>query len=256
MIGRIGDQALLEVKDVHTYYGESHILQGVNLKVLAGESVTLLGRNGMGKTTLMRTIMGLTPARRGEVLFQGQDVTRRPPYRIARLGIGYVPEDRGIFGALTVCQNLQVPFLNLTRKKAYKWREIEERIYELFPALRERRKRLAGTLSGGEQQMLATARALIAGEKLILMDEPTEGLAPVVVDKLVEVFHRLKAQGQTMLLVEQNFQVAMEVADRCYVLEKGLIRLEEKSAALAARSDLLRQYLGVLDNDQEACRPG
>ncbi len=238
---------MLELEDVHTYYGESHILQGVSLLVNEAECVALLGPNGMGKTTTLRTIMGLTPARRGFVRFEGQDITHLPPFRIAQLGIGYVPEDRGIFDTLTVLQNLRVPFLNLKIKNAAKWKALEERIYELFPTLEERKKQLGGTLSGGEQQMLATARALISGEKLILLDEPTEGLAPVIVQNLINAFRIVKEQGHTMLLVEQNIQTAMEVAERCYILEKGRIKFEEPMKTLGQRPDLLHQYLGVVD---------
>jgi branched-chain amino acid transport system ATP-binding protein len=238
---------MLQLTQVHTYYGESHILQGIDLRVEKGECVALLGPNGMGKTTTLRTILGLTPARAGKVDFDGQEITHWPPFRIARLGIGYVPEDRGIFDTLDVTQNLKVPFLNLERHDAATWREVEDRIYGLFPVLRERRKQMAGTLSGGEQQMLATARAMISGREMVLLDEPTEGLAPVVVQNIVDAFREIKRQEHTMLLVEQNIQTAMEVAERCYILEKGRIKLEEPMELLCRRPDLLHQYLGVVD---------
>ncbi len=236
---------MLRIDQIHTYHGESHILQGISLNIEKGECVALLGPNGMGKTTTLRSIMGLTPPRRGMVRFKNHDVTRLPPFRIARLGISYVPEERGIFGSLTVLQNLKIPFLNLRRHDDKKWREIENRIYMLFPPLRGKEKQLAGTLSGGEQQMLATARALILGEQLVLLDEPTEGLAPVVIQVLVATIHAVKAQGQTMLLVEQNIHTAMDVADRCYFLEKGHIKLEERVVSLREKPDLLHRYLGI-----------
>jgi|MudIll2142460700_1097286.scaffolds.fasta_scaffold107397_2 branched-chain amino acid transport system ATP-binding protein len=236
---------MLNLESIHTYYGESHILQGIHLHVEGGECVALLGPNGMGKTTTLRTIMGLTPPRAGRVRFKGQDITRHTPFQIARLGIGYVPEDRGLFVELTVVENLKVPFLNLKQRGQQKWGEIENRIYSLFPVLNERKRQMAGTLSGGEQQMLATARALISGEEMVLLDEPTEGLAPVVVQNLIGAFQKIKEQKHTMLLVEQNIHTAMEVADRCYILEKGRIKLEEPMKALSQRPDLLQQYLGV-----------
>jgi len=236
---------MLNLERVHTYYGESHILQGIHLHVEGGECVALLGPNGMGKTTTLRTIMGLTPPRAGRVQFKGQDITRLAPFQIARLGIGYVPEDRGLFIELTVIENLKVPFLNLKQRDQQKWREIESRIYALFPVLNERREQMAGTLSGGEQQMLATARGLISGEEMVLLDEPTEGLAPVVVQNLIGAFRKIKEQKHTMLLVEQNIHTAMEVADRCYILEKGRMKLEEPMKILSQRPDLLQQYLGI-----------
>ena len=238
---------MLEIANIHTYYGESHILQGISLHVDEGECVALLGPNGMGKTTTLRTIMGLTPARRGAVKFKGQEITHLRPFQIARMGIGYVPEDRGIFIELTVAENLRVPFLNLRERGEKRWKEIEDRIYSLFPALNERKKQMAGTLSGGEQQMLATARGLVSGKEMVLLDEPTEGLAPVIVHNLVGAFEKIKEHKHTMLLVEQNIHTAMRIADRCYILEKGRIKLEEPMAELAQRPDLLRQYLGVSD---------
>ncbi len=238
---------MLQMSDVHSYYGESHILQGVNLRVDAGECVALLGPNGMGKTTTLRTIMGLTPARAGSVHFKGENITHRLPFQIARLGIGYVPEDRGLFVDLTVVDNLKVPYLNLKGRNARKWSEIESRIYSLFPVLKERKEQMAGTLSGGEQQMLATARGLISGEEMVLLDEPTEGLAPKIIENMVEAFQKIKQQKHTMLLVEQNIHTAMVVAERCYILEKGRIKLEEPMEVLCRRPDLLHQYLGVAE---------
>jgi len=236
---------MLELKQVHTYYGQSHILRGLSLHIDRGECVALLGPNGMGKTTTLRTVMGLTPALKGSVIFKGQDITHLQPFRIARLGIGYVPEERGLFDTLTVLQNLMVPFLNLKQHGNKKWEEIENKLFSLFPILKERHSQLAGSLSGGEQQMLATAQALISGEEMVLMDEPTEGLAPMVVENLIDAFRSIKQQGITMMLVESNIRTAVKVADRCYIMEKGYIKLEESMKVLSQRSDLLHQYLGV-----------
>ncbi len=239
---------MLDLADIQTYYGESHILQGIELRVGEGECVALLGPNGMGKTTTLRTIMGLTPARRGTVRFKGQDITHLRPFQVARRGIGFVPEDRGIFVELSVLENFRVPFLNLKNRSENRWKEIESRIYSLFPILRERKGQMAGTLSGGEQQMLATARGLVSGEEMVLLDEPTEGLAPVIVQNLIDAFEKIKKQNHTMLLVEQNIHTAMRVADRCYILEKGRIKLEEPMKELAKRPDLLEQYFGIHDS--------
>lgn len=236
---------MLELKGINTYYGESHILHGLDIHVDKGECVALLGPNGMGKTTTIRTIMGLTPARTGTVLFKGQDITHMSPFRISRLGIGYVPEDRGIFNTLTVIQNLKVPFLNMGKSDAKSWTEIENWIYGLFPVLRERKMQLAGTLSGGEQQMLATARGLVAGKQLVLLDEPTEGLGPMPIRAIIESFCKVKEQGQTMLLVEQNIHTAMAIADRYYILEKGQIKLEGTIDFLRDRPEIFSHYLGI-----------
>lgn len=208
-----------------------------------GECVSLLGPNGMGKTTTLRTIMGLTRARRGLIQFEEMDITHYPPFKIARLGISYIPEDRGIFDTLTVVQNLRIPFLNLKTHNSKKWLELEERIYTLFPVLRGKQKRLAGTLSGGEQQMLSTARALISGEKMILLDEPTEGLAPIIIQQLIMVIKNVKAQGHTLLLVEQNTQTALETSDRCYFLEKGNITQEASIDEIRINPDILRRHM-------------
>lgn len=248
---------MLELKDIHTYYGESHILQGISLRIEAGECVALLGPNGMGKTTTLRTIMNLAPARHGVVLFRNQEITHLTTFRIARLGIGYVPEDRGIFNTLTVVQNLRVPFLNMKKDDAgKKWRRIEDRIFSLFPVLRERQKQLAGTLSGGEQQMVATARGLIAGEQLVLLDEPTEGLAPMVVQTIIEAFLKVKQQAITMMLVEQNIHTAMKMADRCYILQKGSIKLEKPIDLLRNRPDILHHYLGIAGKNSPSVTSG
>ena len=238
---------LLEVKDLHTYYGQSHILQGISFGVDEGEIVSLLGPNGMGKTTTLRSIMGLTPARSGGVIFKGEDITRRRPFEIARRGIGYVPEDRGIFKSLTVLQNLRIPHLNKGQRE--NWTQDLERVYTLFPILRERSQQMAGSLSGGEQQMLTTARGLISGDHLILLDEPTEGLAPNIVQDLIESLQTIKKQNFTILLVEQSVNTAFEIADRCYILEKGRIKAQGTIDDIRKNPEILHQYLGVPDEE-------
>jgi branched-chain amino acid transport system ATP-binding protein len=238
---------LLEVKDLHTYYGQSHILQGISFGVDEGEIVALLGPNGMGKTTTLRSIMGLTPARSGGVIFKGEDITRRRPFEIARRGIGYVPEDRGIFKSLTVLQNLRIPHLNKGQRE--NWTQDLERVYTLFPILRERSQQMAGSLSGGEQQMLTTARGLISGDHLILLDEPTEGLAPNIVQDLIESLRTIKKQNFTILLVEQSVNTAFEIADRCYILEKGRIKAQGTIDDIRKNPEILHQYLGVPDEE-------
>lgn len=236
---------MLEVEDIHTYYGESHILQGVNMKIKEGKCVALLGSNGMGKTTTLRTIMGLTPAKRGTVRFGGNEITAWKSFNIARLGLGYVPEDRGIFSDLTVMENLKVPFLNLQNKSKAQWKKTLDRILALFPELETHLEQLAGSLSGGEQQMVATARALIMGHRMILLDEPTEGLSPIVIQNLVKAIIQIKNMGVTILLVEQNLQTAIHVADHCYILEKGKIKLEESMDIIKKDPEILQQHLGV-----------
>jgi branched-chain amino acid transport system ATP-binding protein len=238
---------LLEVKDLHTYYGQSHILQGISFAVDEGEIVALLGPNGMGKTTTLRSIMGLTPAKSGGVFFKGEDITRCRPFEIARRGIGYVPEDRGIFKSLTVLQNLRIPHLNKGRRE--NWGKDLERVHSLFPILKERSQQMAGSLSGGEQQMLTTARGLISGDHLILLDEPTEGLAPNIVHDLIESLRTIKKQNFTILLVEQSVNTAFEIADRCYILEKGRIKAQGTIDDIRKNPEILHQYLGVPDEE-------
>ncbi len=212
---------MLEVRDIHTFYGESHVLWGISLFVKAGEVVALLGRNGMGKSTTLKSIIGLTPPRRGRILYRGEEISRKPPFQIARLGIGYVPEDRRIFSDLTVRENLEV---------AARARDggpfSLDRIFELFPVLAERERQKGGSLSGGEQQMLAIARALMLNPQVLLLDEPSEGLSPLIVKILGDQIGQLKAMGMTVLLAEMNVKFALRLADRAYVLEKGMIRFE------------------------------
>ncbi len=238
---------LLEVKDLHTFYGQSHILQGISFGVEEGEIVALLGPNGMGKTTTLRSIMGLTPAKSGSVIFKGKDITRCRPFEIARSGIGYVPEDRGIFKSLTVLQNLRIPHLNKGRRE--NWAKDLQKVYALFPILKERSQQMAGSLSGGEQQMLTTARGLIAGDHLILLDEPTEGLAPNIVQDLIDSLRAIKKQNFTVLLVEQSVNTAFEIADRCYIIEKGRIKAQGNIDEIKKNPEILHQYLGVPDEE-------
>ncbi len=232
---------ILEVRDLHTAYGLSRVLFGVSLGVDAGECVCLLGRNGVGKTTTIRSIMGLTPPASGRVLWRGRDITGWPPYRIATSGIGFVPEDRRIFADLTVWENLDVAARPRRAGGAGGW--TIERVFDLFPKLRELTARQGGFLSGGEQQMLTIARTLMGNPELLLLDEPSEGLAPLVVDHLEEQIARLRREGLTILLAEQNVAFSLALADRVYVLEKGAIRYEGAAATLredeALRHDLL-----------------
>ncbi|HEX7127573.1 MAG TPA: ABC transporter ATP-binding protein [Thermodesulfobacteriota bacterium] len=236
--------AMLSLDRVTAGYGDTTVLFEVTLEVRRGEAVALLGRNGMGKTTTLRAITGLNPARSGTIAFKGEDITRRPPHEIARLGLGYSPEGRHLFGPLTVLQNLRIPFANKARGRL-DWSAQLERVFTLFPVLAERRHQQAGSLSGGEQQMVAIARALVGGDELIVLDEPTEGIAPRVVEAIVEALGVLKAQGLTILLVEQNVRTAFAVADRGYVLEKGRIVAAGDIGDLEADSALLGRYLGV-----------
>jgi len=232
---------MLTVEAIHTYYGQSHILQGLSLEVGAGEAVALLGRNGAGKTTTMRSIMGMTPPRGGTIRLDGTSITGRSTFSIARLGIGYVPSGRRIFSGLSVRQNLELAARE-GRKVQGGW--TIERVFETFPKLRELEGRGAGFLSGGEQQMLKLGRALLGNPKLLLLDEPTEGLAPVVVKELREWIERLKSQRLSILLSEQNAAFALRLSDRGYILEKGMIRHSAPAAELA-ESHEIRAYLGI-----------
>ncbi len=231
---------ILTVEDLHTAYGLSRVLFGVSLRVAPGECVCLLGRNGVGKTTTMRSIMGLTPPSSGRVVWKGRDITREAPFRAAALGIGFVPEDRRIFADLTVWENLDV-----AARRARSDGFTIERVFDLFPALRELRDRSGGFLSGGEQQMLTIARTLMGNPELLLLDEPSEGLAPLVVDHLQEQIARLKSDGLTILLAEQNVDFSLNLADRVYVLEKGRIRYEGSAREFRENDSIRRQYLAL-----------
>ena len=231
---------MLEISRLNAWYGESHILHGVDFQVDEGEVVTLLGRNGAGKTTTMKSIMGLVPRREGSVRYQGRESIGLPPNAIARAGIALCPEERGIFGSLSVTENLMLPPV-----VAPGGLSVDE-IYALFPNLRERASTAQGTkLSGGEQQMLAIGRILRTGAKMLLLDEPTEGLAPVIVQQIGRTIREIKARGFTVLLVEQNFRFAATVADRHYVMEHGRIIDMIPNAQLEASMDKLHEYLGV-----------
>ncbi|MGN6584052.1 MAG: ABC transporter ATP-binding protein [Rhizobiaceae bacterium] len=231
--------ALLSVADLHAWYGESHALHGVSLDILPGETVTLVGRNGVGKTTTLRAIIGLIRKRTGTIQFDGKDLMRLPLHRTAHTGIGFVPEERGIFASLTVEENLMLPPVVAPGGMGLK------EIFDLFPNLHERRNSQGTRLSGGEQQMLAMARMLRTGVKLLLLDEPTEGLAPVIVQRIGEVLAELKARGMTILLVEQNFRFASRIADRFFLMDHGRVTADFPAGELETRMDLLHQVLGV-----------
>jgi branched-chain amino acid transport system ATP-binding protein len=230
---------VLDVKDIHTYYGDSYILQGVSLKIDQGSIVGILGRNGMGKTTLIRSIIGLTPPRRGHILFKGIDITRLPPHKIARMGIGLVPQGRRIFKSLSVQENLTATAMNRGRN----WNL--DRLFGLFPVLKTRKTQKAGRLSGGEQQMLATARGLRCEPDLLLMDEPSEGLAPLMVRELGQMIQQLKTEGFSFLLVEQNVAFALKVVDYICVMSKGTIVYSSTPEELLHNEEIKSQYLGV-----------
>ncbi|MCC7041050.1 MAG: ABC transporter ATP-binding protein [Burkholderiales bacterium] len=234
-----GDAALLRVRGLRAWYGESHILHGVDFEVRRGEVVTLLGRNGAGKTTTLRAIMGMVPRREGSIVFDGEETIALPSNRIARLGIAYCPEERGIFSSLSVFENLLLPPVVRPGGLGI------DAIYDLFPNLRERRASQGTKLSGGEQQMLAIGRILRTGARLLLLDEPTEGLAPVIVQQIGRTIAHLKTEGFTILLVEQNFRFAATVADRHYVIEHGRVADMIPNTELATKMDKLHEYLGV-----------
>jgi branched-chain amino acid transport system ATP-binding protein len=229
---------VLEAEGLHTFYGKSHILHGVGLTVGEGEIVTLLGRNGAGKTTTMRTLMGLTPRRSGTIRMLGSETTGWPPYRVAALGVGFVPEGRRVFGSLTVDENLRVP---LERKGPY----TIERVYELFPRLQERRNSRGRQLSGGEQEMLAIARALLLNPRLLMLDEPSQGLAPLIVRQVFDTVVAMRKEGISILLVEQNVRAAVEIADRAYVLEDGHVAYEGSAAEFARDEERVRALAGA-----------
>ncbi len=233
---------LLELDDVHTYYGNIEALKGVSLTVEEGECVTLIGSNGAGKSTTLRSISGLTPARTGEIRFKGQDITRTPPSDIVKLGISQSPEGRRCFPRMTVRENLDMG--------AYLRRDSEvasdlDRVYELFPRLHERERQKAGTMSGGEQQMLAIGRALMARPVLLLLDEPSMGIAPILVERIYETIAQINQQGTTILLVEQNANYALSVSQRGYVLETGRVTLSDRSQTLRTNPEVQKAYLGA-----------
>src|SRR6267143_659810 len=237
-------EPLVAVEDVHTYYGKSHILHGVSLHVDRGEVVGLLGRNGVGKSTTLKTIMGLVHPHRGKVLFAGKPITRLPAHRLARIGIAYVPEDRRIFRLLTVMENLRT---GLDRRGVSEERkqELLNKVFAYFPVLAERRNQAGGTLSGGEQQMLAIARAMMLEPKIILLDEPTEGLMPRMVSQIRQIIDALHREGVAILLVEQNVPLTLEASQRVYFMEKGTVRHHAAASELKVNDAVIHQYLGV-----------
>ncbi len=236
---------MLEVHDVHSYYGKSHILHGVSLRLNEGELVCLLGRNGVGKSTTLKSIMGLVKAREGSIRFKGQELTGKQPFEIARLGVGYVPEDRRIFRSLTVDENLSIGIKGSQsgRKQSRGW--TVEKIYDFFPLLKNRQRNKGGYLSGGEQQMLTVARTLMGNPELILVDEPTEGLAPLIVRDVLEMLAAVRKSGVTILMVEQNFKGAVKIANRFYVMGKGKIVFMGGVEELMAAEDIRKNYLEV-----------
>ena len=235
------NDALLQVDNIDTYYQQSHILQGLSLSVPRSGVVRLLGRNGAGKSTTLRSIMGIVPPRRGSIRFEGEEIAGMPPYRIARRGIAFVPETRGIFPSLSVNENLTLADNAARRDSAWTL----ERVFELFPQLYERRSAGGTMLSGGEQQMLSIARALLMNPQLLILDEPTEGLAPVIIERISEQLAELKAAGDTMLLVEQNYAFAVSLADQVYILGKGQVRWQGSAAELHEAETVTQNWLGL-----------
>jgi len=237
-------EALVEVEAIHTHYGKSHILDGVSLRVGPGEVVGLLGRNGVGKSTTLKTIMGLVRPSQGQVRLEGELITGLPPHHLARLGIGYVPEDRRIFRLLTVMENLRTGLDRAGVAEARK-QALLQKVYDYFPVLAERRSQPGGTLSGGEQQMLAIARAMMLEPKIILLDEPTEGLMPRMVSQISEIIRVLRREHVAILLVEQNVPLTLAVSERVYFMEKRTIRYHAAAAELHAGDAVVQQYLGI-----------
>jgi branched-chain amino acid transport system ATP-binding protein len=233
---------IIEVEEIHTYYGQSHILSGVSLVVAEGERVCLLGRNGAGKTTTLKSIMGLTPPRSGKILFLGKDITKEPTHLISRRGIGFVPEDRRIFPNITVRANLEVAVkASVTGQSPWNL----DRVYELFPILRERATQRGGSLSGGEQQMLTIARSLMGNPQLLLIDEPMEGLSPLMVQMLGQQIVQLQKEGITTVIIEQYSDFTLDISTRAYIIEKGQIRYQGAAADLKKDKEVKLKYLGV-----------
>jgi branched-chain amino acid transport system ATP-binding protein len=238
----VASETVLTVEDVHTFYGSIEALKGISLEVYDGEIVTLIGANGAGKSTTLRSINGLNHPRKGKIVFQGTDVTSMPPHQIVKRGISQSPEGRKLFPRMTVTENLEMGAFQRNDRAAI--REDTDRVYSLFPRLAERKTQKAGTMSGGEQQMLAIGRALMARPKLLLLDEPSMGLAPIFVEKIFEIVREINEQGTPILLVEQNALMALDTADRGYVLETGKIALADDAKALRQNEQVRKTYLG------------
>ena len=236
---------MIEVKGIHSYYGKSHILHGVSLELKEGELVCLLGRNGVGKSTTLKSIMGIVRPTQGSILFDGRELVGSQPYQIARRGVGYVPEDRRIFRSLTVHENLLMGVQRAKNSGSSERVWTIDKIYGIFPKLRERSGSKGSHLSGGEQQMLTVARTLMGNPKLILVDEPTEGLAPLIAKDVLEMLSAVRKSGVTVLMVEQNFKAAIKVADRFYIMAKGQMVFEGNTVALLAAEDVRKNYLEV-----------
>jgi branched-chain amino acid transport system ATP-binding protein len=241
--GRGSTKPVLQVQEIHTYYGAIEALKGISLEVYEGEIVTLIGSNGAGKTTTLRSISGIVPPRQGKIVYQGREITGLPGHTVASMGVSHAPEGRRIFPRMTVLENLEMGAF--TRRDVDGIRSDIERVYEMFPRLKEREKQKAGTMSGGEQQMLAMGRALMAQPTVLLLDEPSLGLAPVIVDKIYEIIREINEQGVTILLVEQNANYALDVSSRGYVLETGKVALTDKSASLRTDERVKAAYLGT-----------
>ena len=234
--------SILKVDQIDTFYGQSHVLQGISLLIGEGEVVSLLGRNGVGKTTTLRSIMGLTPPRSGKILLHDVDIVGKPPFQIAKMGIGYMPDDRRIFPDLTLYENLELA-RRLSRKGKVQW--TFEKVYELFPVFIDLRQRKGTQLSGGEQKMLAIGRALMKNPALLLLDEPSEGLAPLIVQNLAEVIGRIRSEGVTILLADQNLKFCRKTSDRGYILEKGMIQYEGIMEEIWQNEEIVKKYLVV-----------
>jgi len=234
---------MLELKEIHTYYGLSHVIQGVSLRVEKGEIITLIGRNGAGKTTTLKSIIGLTPPRAGTVTFEGKDISHLPTHLIAQRGIAFVPEERRVIPNLTVAENLKIGMLK-NRDKS-KNSQLLERTFTYFPRLKERLKQKGGSLSGGEQQMLTMARGLVSDPAIMLIDEPTEGLMPLLVNQIAIILHEMNKDGVTILLVEQNVEMALSISSRGYVIDQGVIQFEGPAKELQQNREIQQRYLGV-----------